>query len=188
MATIVSGRYKGARLLGKISHQPRAEKAILSFEVMSIPKYQNSLSVKAVAIDPDTARTALASDVDHHYLLRYGSLFASAFMEGYGDAITEAGSTNITSPTGTITTTKTDLSGREQIYAALGEVGKKWSKQAEKVFDRPYTVTVDQGLGIGILFMNDVDVTKPEPAPKLDEQGAVTITPLPIPTTPSVQK
>jgi hypothetical protein len=170
MATIVSGKYRGGKLIGKIQHKPRAEKVILSFEVLSLPNHQKSIAIKAVAIDPDTARTALASDVDHHYLLRYGSLFASAFMDGYGQAITDAGSTNISSPTGTITTTKTDLSGSEQIYAAFGEVGKKWSKQAEKIFDTPYTVTVDQGIGVGILFLSDVDVSAP-PAPVKPDAG-----------------
>ena len=165
MATVVSGKYKGGKLLGSISHSSRQEKLVLNFTVLSLPKHSSSIKIKAVAIDPDTARTALASDVDHHYLLRYGTLFASAFMEGYGDAISDQGNTTITAPTGTITSVKSNLSGKEEFYSALGEVGKKWARQTEKIFDRPYTVTVNQGEGVGVLFLEDIDVSDPDNSP-----------------------
>ena len=42
--------------------------------------------IDAFAIDLATARTALASDVDHHALERWGSLLAASFLEGYGNA------------------------------------------------------------------------------------------------------
>jgi hypothetical protein len=40
--------------------------------------------------------------------------------------------------------------------AALGEVGKKWGEAISGYFNRPNTVTVDSGTGIGLLFLADV--------------------------------
>ncbi len=161
LATIVSGKFRNARLIGTIEHPDQAERVILRFNTMSIPDRDNSISVQAVAIDPDTARTALASDVDHHYLLRYGSLFASSFMQGYGQAISQQG-TVTTSPNGTTQETKADLSGSEEFFAALGKVGEEWANAVRPLFDRPITVTVDSGVGLGLLFLSDVDVTPTE--------------------------
>ena len=61
---------------------------MLNFSLLSIPQIINSVSISAVAIDPYTAHTALSGDVNNHYLLRYGSLFASSFLQGYAQAET----------------------------------------------------------------------------------------------------
>ncbi|HKY70246.1 MAG TPA: TrbI/VirB10 family protein [Gammaproteobacteria bacterium] len=160
LATIVHGKYKGGKLLGQFEHQkPYGESVILRFKTLTLPTHEKSIAVDAVAIDPDTARTALSSEVNHHYLLRYGTLFASSFIEGYGKAVGQQG-TITTSPNGTTQETKPELTGQDQFLAALGNVGEKWSKQVEPIFKTPYTVEVNQGLGIGLLFMSDVDVTK----------------------------
>jgi intracellular multiplication protein IcmE len=161
MASIVHGKYKGTKLLGNIEHNGFAEKAIIRFDRVSIPKRLESLGAEIVAIDPDTARTALASDVDRHYLLRYGSLFASSFMEGFGEAISQQGTTT-TAADGSTQQTKPKLTGKDQIYSALGNVGSQWATQAAPLFNTPYTVTVDQGVGMGLLFLNDLDVTPKE--------------------------
>lgn len=161
LVTIVHGKYKGGKLIGEVAHEGRQEKALLTFNKLSLPGHDTSHSVNVVAIDPDTARTALASDVNKHYLLRYGSLFASAFMEGYADAISEQGTTTTVSPlTGATTQTRPELSGKEEFLVALGEVGKRWGQQIRPVFNKPYTVTINQGTGLGLLFTDDADVTK----------------------------
>lgn len=163
LATIVHGKYKGAKLIGSIAHESRQEKLLMTFETMTLKTLPTSMSVSVVAIDVNTARTAVGSDVDKHYLLRYGTLFASSFMEGYADAITEAGTVTTTSAfTGSTTTQKPQLSGKEELLAALGEVGKRWGQQIRPVFNKPYTVTVNQGTGLGLLFLSDADVTPKE--------------------------
>lgn len=161
LATIVSGKYRGAKLIGSIQKAPtitgvKPATVSLSFKTMSVPEMPTSTSVSAVAIDPDTARTALASDVDKHYLERYGTLFASSFLEGYGNAITSSGSVAFTPSTGGSTTFQQQLNPSEQFMAALGEVGTSWGEEMEDIFDRPYTITVDSGTSLGILFLSDV--------------------------------
>lgn len=159
LATIVSGKMQGGKVIGAFTHADYEEAVIIQFSTMSLPKRTNSIGIQAVAIDPDTARTALASDVDHHYFLRYGSLFASAFISGYGKAITQQGTTTTSPLTGTTTTTTPPLDNKEKFLAALGEVGTAWAGQIKPIFNTPYTVTVDQGTGIGLLFLSDVELT-----------------------------
>lgn len=192
MATIVDGQYKGTKLIGSIQNSPPipgsggATKLVLNFTTMSVPYLPESISVSAVAIDPDTARTALASDVDHHYLDRYGSLFASAFLEGWGQQISSAGTTVtvspfggttstrngtgstqtvVVNPDGTTTTTTTNAptgsSGGtfgigQNVAAGLGQIGTNWGQQLGDTFNRPNTVIINSGVSVGLLFLNDV--------------------------------
>lgn len=162
MATILSGPLKGGKLVGSI--QKTADlpgtngptKVILNFNVMSIPSAPASVPVNAVAIDPDTARTALASDVDHHYLSRYGSVFAAAFLQGYGNAIQSSGSQVLIGPLGNTTVTTGDLTGVQEVAAGFGQVGQEWGNQLQDALDRQNTITVNAGISIGILFLSDV--------------------------------
>lgn len=162
LVTIVDGQYKGAKLIGSIQSSPQIPgsngptKLILSFTTMNVPYLPESISVSAVAIDPDTARTALASDVDHHYVERYGSLFASSFLEGYGRAITQAGSTTTVSPFGGTNTTYSNLTGIQEVAAGFGQVGQSWGQQLGDTFNRQNTVTINSGVSVGILFLSDV--------------------------------
>jgi len=158
LATITNGRFEGAKLLGDFqSTGPRAEKVTLNFSTMVPKGASNSISIKAVAVDPDTARTAVASDVDHHYLLRYGMLLASSFMTGYSKVITQQGTVSTTAANGGSTTTVSpQLSGKKEIFAAFGDVGKALGSAAAENVNRANTITVDSGTGIGLLFMSDV--------------------------------
>lgn len=162
LATVVGGKYKGAKLLGNMKTQTipgldSPEKVSMEFNTMNVPSAPSSIPIKAVAIDPDTARTGLATSVDRHYLLRYGAMFASAFMTGYSKVITSQGTVQDTATNGqSVRTQSPELSGRKQIYAALGDVGKKWGEAVAPLANRPYTVTVKAGTSIGLLFTADV--------------------------------
>ncbi len=161
MGTIIQGDYKGAKVIGALqpaqSTDNRPEKVILSFTTLSPLDTTKSLPISAVAVDPDSARTALASDVDHHYLLRYGTLLASSFATGYAKVISSQGSTTSTnSTTGSTTTNMPSLNGSQQIYAALGQVGQNVGSATSTYFNTPNTITVDQGTGFGLLVLKDV--------------------------------
>ncbi len=162
LATIVSGKYNGGKLIGTFTHQAQQTTVTMSFNQMTVPKRAKSFGVSVVAIDPDTARTALATDFDRHLLQRYGTLFASSFIQGYGQAITQQGTTTTSPLTGTTTTTTPPLDNKQIFYAALGELGKQWSQAIKPYFNTPYTVTVDQGTSVGLLFLSDIDVSDDE--------------------------
>jgi intracellular multiplication protein IcmE len=163
LATLVTGPYKGTMLVGSIQEAKqvtgiRPKALILAFNSMNIPDQPKSVSVNAVAIDPDTARTALASNVDSHKAERYGALFTSSFMQGYGNAITQAGSTTFNNSDGSQTQVLQQLSPQQEIFAGLGEVGNRWGQELSESFKRPNTITIDPGLSVGILFMADVAI------------------------------
>ncbi len=164
MCTIVQGDFKGAKVIGALqpaqSADNRPEKVILSFTTMSPLNTDKSLKIKAVAVDPDSARTALASDVDHHYLLRYGTLLASSFATGYAKVISSQGSSSTSNTASGVTTTNMPaLNGQQQIYAALGQVGQNMGTATSSYFNTPNTITVDQGTGFGLLVLDDVSET-----------------------------
>lgn len=157
-AKVVSGALAGATLLGKAEvGSNNAQKTGIHFTTASIPGQTNSIAIDAWAIDPDTARTAIASNVDNHYLLRYGSLFASAFLGGYGDALIKGGQSQQLVATNSGAIVQTDpYSSKQLLLAGVGNVGKQLSTNMGNVFNRPATIEVANNIGIGILFMADV--------------------------------
>lgn len=163
LATVVSGRFKGTKLIGTFNLPSRAEKMVISFNTMSVPGAPGTTSITAYAIDADTARTALSSSTDHHYLLRYGSLFAATFLEGFGNAIASQ-STQITvggtgGVTNTVVQSTPNNAGRSTLQNALiglATLGKAWGQAAQQQFNTPITVQVYSGTAVGILFTQDV--------------------------------
>lgn len=172
MARIVEGPLKGGVLLGQFSRV--SKRLLLSFTRVSIPTYQKSISLNAVAIDPDTARTAISGQVNNHYLLRYGTLFASSFVQGLSSAIQQSGSTT-NCFFGFCQTTNSSLSLEDQLLVGLGTVGQQWSSVMASVFNTPPTIKVPAGVGLGILVMSDL--TLPLKKPTLQAHGAPTLTP-----------
>lgn len=178
MATIMSGPLKGAKLVGSI--QPAVTlpgtngptKVVLNFNLLNIPSSPSSVAINAVAIDPDTARTALASDVDHHYLSRYGSVFAAAFLQGYGQAVQQSGTQVMVGPLGNTNISTGSLSGVEEVTAGLGQVGQQWGSQLNQALSRQNTVIVNAGISIGILFMQDVTLNNTGIPTPLNQQPA----------------
>jgi intracellular multiplication protein IcmE len=162
LATIVSGKLKGSKLIGSFTLPSNADQMVVTFNTLSMPGADTTMSINAYAIDPNTARTALASRVNHHYLMRYGSLFASTFLEGFSSAIQSADTTITIGGTGGTTDTTVqngiNRSMLENALIGLGEVGKAWSETAEKLMNKPTTVELFSGTGMGILFTQDVQI------------------------------
>ena len=161
LATIVSGKLNGAKLIGSFTLPANSSKMVISFNSMSVPGAAKTTSINAYAIDPNTARTALASRANHHYLLRYGSLFASTFLEGFGNAFQSA-NTTITiggGGGGVQNTTISNGVGRsilENAVIGLATLGKSWGQIAQQQFNTPTTVDLYSGTGIGVLFTQDL--------------------------------
>lgn len=157
MATVIQGEYKGAKLLGRMQKGagPMQDKVSLTFNLMSMDRWPSNKSVTAFAIDPDTARTAIASGVDHHYMMRYGAIMATSFLSGYANAIMTAGSTSTTGVFGT-TVARPELSPGNRLAVGLGQVGTTLGSAVQQYVNRAITVKVNAGVGLGILFMSDM--------------------------------
>lgn len=159
LARIVTGPLAGTRLLG--SMRRTGEKVLVEFNTATVPGQSNSSTIRAVAVDPNSSRTALASDVDRHYFLRYGVLLASAFLGGYADAISRQNTTTSVTPDGNVVQTTGSLSSADINKQAIGSVGKTLSQQVEQqVQGLQPTVTVNSGSAIGVLLMSDFNVKK----------------------------
>lgn len=157
MATIVSGQYKGAKLLGRFMKS--GKKVVLQFNTMSVPGYPRSVAINTIAIDPNSNRTSMATDVDNHYFLRYGVLLAASFLKGYADAISNQGSTTTITPLGGVVQTNEKLNSKEINQRAIGEVGTTLAEQTKETINglEP-TIYVEAGTPMGILFMEDFHV------------------------------
>ena len=163
MATIVSGDFKGAKLLGSIKTVKQGQRVMLAFNLLTMDSWPTGTAVNAFAIDPDSARSAVATSVDNHYMLRYGTMFAASFMQGLGQAVSESGTT-VSSDTGVVTQSVANLNTQETILVALGQVGQNAGTEVAKLQNTPPTVKVKAGVGIGILFMADVHAVAGAPA------------------------
>ena len=153
MATITDGKLKGSKLLGTLT--PQGQKAMLTFTTASLPDAAASAPLNAVAIDPSTARTGLSSDTNNHYLLRYGTLFASSFLSGYAQALTQSGSQTTYTVDG-IVHTYPALDSKQKALVALGNVGQQYSVAVGSLFNTPPTVKIYAGTGVGVLFLSDM--------------------------------
>lgn len=158
LATIVTGPYKGAKLLGRLttSKSPagQLDRIGLLFNLMNLDVWPTGKAINAYAIDPDTARTVLASSVNYHYLQRYGAIMATSFLQGYAAGVTNEG----TSQTGIFgtSTSHPGLSPGQKLAVALGQIGTNLGTVTQGYVNIPPTVKVDSGVSLGILFMTDV--------------------------------
>lgn len=165
LAHIVEGPLQGARLMGGFTLSGKA--LVIQFNSMSLPTSPASFGINAYAVDAKTANNSVATSVNNHYLLRYGMLFAAAFLQGFGNAYqnytyncppgTQNCSVVNTNSSG-ITTQNNSVTTSEAFYQGLGQIGTNVGQAAAQEFNTPPTVKVASGTGIGVLFMSDVRV------------------------------
>lgn len=154
MATVVSGQFKGAKLLGRFTKS--GKKVVLQFNTISIPGQPSSSKLSAIAMDPNTKRSSMATDVDNHYFLRYGVLLASTFLAGYSNAIANKNTTTQITPEGSIIQTSGDKTNKDINREAIGSVGQELANQTKsQINGLEPTIYVEGGTAIGILFMED---------------------------------
>jgi type IV secretory pathway VirB10-like protein len=156
LALVVSGPYKGARLLG--SMRVGVEKMVIQFNQMTFKG--KSMPVTAIAVDPSTARAGLADEVDKRWFQKYGLLFLSSFVGGYGEAAAQVDEVQVQGANGT-TVSKSKLSSGDRAVVALGKSGSAVAQQMAQVAQSVQTmVKVNQGSPVGILFLSDLTVAK----------------------------
>lgn len=153
-ARIVSGEFKNSILIGQMTKS--GEKVVVQYNRISIPNAPKSYAISAVAVDPNTSRTALATDVDRHLFQRYVIGLAASFVKGYAEAISRQNTVTTISPLGSIIVDQSALDTKQINRAALGEVGKSVAEDVKKDTDRGPTIHVDAGIAIGVLLMDDL--------------------------------
>lgn len=156
LAEITSGPLAGARLIGAFS--TGTDSLTIRFNSITKPGWPSSYNVSAVAMNGSKS-TALATDVNKHYLAKYVGLLGGAFLQGYGDGMTQQGQVSYIQ-NGTIVSQTNELSSSQILKGAKGEVvgkiGEKWERSTR---GKNVTVKVEGKDGaeypIQILFLNN---------------------------------
>ena len=157
MATIVSGKHRDARLLGKF--QRFEERLVLSFSSVILPSGER-LQVEAYAVDPSTSEASVASSVDTHFFSRWGGLIAASFLEGLSTAKRFSGAQSTVYGNASETTDQmvwNTYSPADQAWIAAGKVGERSAKIFERNFDRPPAVYLESATAVGILVLSVKD-------------------------------
>ncbi|MDB2682770.1 type IV secretion protein DotG [Alphaproteobacteria bacterium] len=155
LAQIAGGPLSGSRVLGAFS--VAEELIVLEFSTIVIDGVSQSIS--AVAIDPGTTLTGLATDVDHRYFTRIVLPAAAAFVEGAAQAVSDSGRTTITiSGDSTTSTTSSGNTGKdEEIASGVEEAAEVVGEILEEMADdAKILVRIEAGTPIGLLFLEPV--------------------------------
>lgn len=168
MVEVVSGPYKGAKVVG--SFQRINEHLVLRFSELAA-RDGTLYKIEGYAIDPKTDRTAVRTDVDRHLLARWGGLVAASFLEGFGDAVSRSGTSSYASVYGSgYSVPNYDL--RDETWIAAGKVGERMANVMDRNFNQAPTVTLDSGTLMGVLLLRiPQESANARSAPRVVEVG-----------------
>jgi intracellular multiplication protein IcmE len=153
LGQIVSGPLRGSRILGTF----KVEDELLVLEFNTVVVDGEGLSMEAVALDPKKVTPGMATEVDHRYFRRVILPAAASFLEGMGQAISEAGTTNVTVENGTAIEETEDLDSREELFAGISEATSEVGDLVrDEARDTEILVRVEPGTPMGLLFLQPV--------------------------------
>lgn len=178
-ATVIGGPMNGAKLQGAFKRT--TDRLEIIFSKASLDG--KTLAVSAIATHPENKEIGLATDVNHHYLTRFGGLFTAAFIRGYGENLEREGTeVTVNADTGTVVESTPNRSNKDLALLGGAEVADEASQYLRGAVNRPPTVVVAANTPIGILLRGDViDVTAPVDPQKAPDQLPSQITPQPLP-------
>lgn len=152
LAHLVSGPLAGSKLLGSFKRED--EYLVMSFNTIIIDGIAHSTN--AVALDPDTTLTGMATDVDHKYFTRVILPAAAKFVEGMGSAIAQTGSTTSQGTNSTTTATPAPDT-KQELFKGVEEASKKVSEILDDNSQNvEILVRVKAGTPMGLLFVEPV--------------------------------
>lgn len=160
-AKVAGGPLDGALFTGKatvpfanVTYMPR-DKMQAKFDRMVFKRI--TYTVDAVGLDSGTATDYIEASVDNHYLTRWGGLVGATFLKGFGQAVqTNKTSNNVDQYGNAAVFNQALTSTGDQAKAALGEVGSELATIAKSYFDRPPTVTKEQGEQMLVFFNSEL--------------------------------
>jgi intracellular multiplication protein IcmE len=160
LAESVGGKFDGVKFLGSFQRDHGA--LVIKFDRVIYPDGETD-SIGAYAVSPGTKlRTGLETDVNNHYLYRYGSLLASAFMQGFGQAAMYSNSTSYPSSFGTPVIGFNGMTLLQQTEMGLGQAGMMLGGQAMNAFNTPPTVKVSANTPVGLMIVAETGQKLPK--------------------------
>ena len=140
LAEITTGPLAGARLMGSMTKSK--ESLLVSFSSINKPGWDTAYTVNAIAMSDDGS-TAMATDVNHHYISKYTGMLVGSFLSGYGQGLQQQGKTTVVTPTGGLIQTQDTLSTKEIQRKAGGNVLSDVGKEISTRGDHETTVKVE---------------------------------------------
>jgi intracellular multiplication protein IcmE len=107
----------------------------------------------------DKFRNYIASNVDRHYMQRWGGLIGGSFFSGFATAAIgnqELAAAAAAQQGQTVAPINPVTSGVDQTIKGIGNVGIEVANIARELFYRPPTITVYRNSEIAILFTQPV--------------------------------
>jgi type IV secretory pathway VirB10-like protein len=157
-AEVSIGKYRNATIIGKFaSNDQWVTGVFIQFNKMIYKGFE--FKIDAIATNADY-EPSLYDDVDNHWGMRIGGLLAGAGLGAVKGAAEPYSGANkptvIISGGGETNDLYTPPDGKQVAFSAVGGAATDISSQLQPVFtnlwNRPATVTVKAGHGIGILF------------------------------------
>jgi intracellular multiplication protein IcmE len=130
LGQILSGPLTGARIIGDFQSQQDTEVITLTFHTVILDGI--SYPTNALALDPKTTTPGMVTDVDHRYFTRIVLPAAAAFVQGFGNAVSQAGNTSVSVNGSQVTSSTVDLNPRQELFSAI----EKAAEQAGTVFNQ----------------------------------------------------
>ena len=152
LAHVLSGPFAGARIIGEA--KVKSNYIVLSFS--RIVKDTVSYKMDGIALDENTTLAGQATDINHHYFIRVILPAAAAFVEGYGSALAETGTTVTQIAGGGQATEQPKPDSEESLYAGLREASESVSDMLDEGSSRPITIKIAKGTTMGIFFIDSV--------------------------------
>lgn len=154
LAQLASGPLAGSRLIG--TFKKNEEHLTLNFDTIVVDGI--AISTEAVALDPETARPGVITEIDHKYFQRIILPAAAAFVEGIGSAIAESGTTTVTVDGGAAVSDSSNLDADQEFFKGV----EKASEKIGKILDENGSkiepmLRVASGTHIGLLFVKGVE-------------------------------
>lgn len=152
VATLVTGRYAGARLVG--SYQRSKDRAVMQVRSMTIPGQGVTVPANAVILDATTREAGTATEVDRKLLTKYVLKPLAAGVSAVGEAARNQGTTTIIVD-GTQIATQEPMDSEQVKRIVAGSAAQQIAQDAEALDTTP-TVRVAPGTIAGVLFVSDV--------------------------------
>lgn len=164
---ITTGEYKGGRLKGTFSTDNVSGKLVVSFSQMT--NGDVTVPVSALAIDGFTADSSVRSGIERRYLKRYGTVFATTFIEGVAAGLAEPEKTVLTDENGNNQVVEEQRTEEESLWNGINEAIGVVNSDINASRPTGPKIFLHSGYPVGILFVDDL---REDPKGEADDKNA----------------
>lgn len=152
LAQVLSGPFAGGRAIGAFTVMN--DYLVMTFTRISYKGQE--YSIEALALDPDTTLSGMATEVDHRYFKRVVLPAAGSFISAFGQALSET-DTETTVSDGTVVQDQAAKGLDEALYSGIGSIGETVSEFFKAEANQTKTlVRVAVGTPMGLFFVSEV--------------------------------